>query len=464
MSTATKPVKKSYEMDMCSGSLFKKMVSFALPVMFSGVLQLLFNAADVVVVGRFAGDDCLAAVGSVGSLVALLTNLFVGLSIGTNVLAARLYGAKKNEELSRVVHTSMLLSLFSGIILTVIGVVAAEKILILMQTPEKILPLSTLYLRIYFLGMTSTMVYNFGSAILRAVGDTRRPLYYLSISGVINVCLNLVLVIVFHLNVAGVAIATAVSQTVSAVLVVNCLMRSQSGIRLDLKKLCIKKKIFLQVLRIGLPAGFQGMVFSFSNMIIQSSVNSFGETVVAGNSAAANLEGFVYIALNAFYQTTLSFVSQNYGAGNHKRITRAVLLGEGMVICCGLLLGLLGFFFGDSLLTIYSSSSAVIAVGVRRLSIICVTYFLCGAMDVMVGALRGIGYSVLPMMISLIGVCGVRVLWIFTVFRIERFHTLETVYLSYPITWSISITVLTVSFIIARRRMIKKAKSNPDAG
>ncbi len=306
---------KQYEMDMCSGPILRKMLMFALPLMLSSILQLLFNAADIVVVGKFAGDNSLAAVGSNTALINLLTNLFIGLSIGANVVAARSYGAKTWDDLRDTVHTSMLLSMISGGLLMVLGVIGARQMLIWMQTPEEVLPLATTYLRIYFLGMASTMVYNFGSALLRAVGDTKRPLYFLLCAGVINVVLNLIFVVGFHLDVMGVAIATVISETVSALLVLRCLMKESGGIHLELRALHIHRKKMIQILRIGLPAGFQGVVFALSNVVIQSSVNIFGNIVVAGNSAAANLEGFVYMAMNAFYQTTLSFVSQNYGAG-----------------------------------------------------------------------------------------------------------------------------------------------------
>ena len=319
---------KQYEMDMCSGPILRKMLMFALPLMLSSILQLLFNAADIVVVGKFAGDNSLAAVGSNTALINLLTNLFIGLSIGANVVAARHYGAKAWDDLRRTVHTAMLLSMLSGALLLVLGVIGAEQMLIWMQTPEEVLPLATVYLRIYFLGMISTMVYNFGSALLRAVGDTKRPLYFLLCAGVINVILNLLFVIGFQMDVMGVAIATVISETVSALLVLRCLVKEKGGIHLELRAMRIDRKKMLQILRIGLPAGFQGVVFALSNVVIQSSVNIFGNIVVAGNSAAANLEGFVYMAMNAFYQTTLSFVSQNYGAGKQKRINRIVLLGE----------------------------------------------------------------------------------------------------------------------------------------
>ena len=330
---------------MCSGSIFKKMLMFALPLMCSSILQLLFNAADIVVVGRFAGDNALAAVGSNTALINLLTNLFVGLSIGSNVLTARYYGAKQEKDLKETVHTSMMLSIYSGILLTVIGVVAARQILTWMQAPEEVIGLAELYLRIYFVGMTATMIYNFGSAILRAIGDTKRPLYYLLAAGVVNVVLNLFFVIVCRLGVAGVAIATVISQTISAFLVVRCLMKEQGAIRLELKELRIEKDKLMRILQIGLPAGFQGIVFSLSNVVIQSAINSFGAIAVAGNSAAANIEGFVYMAMNAFYQATISFTSQNFGAKKKDRINKILFAGQVYVVgnlfyqpgghCCG---------------------------------------------------------------------------------------------------------------------------------
>lgn len=453
---------KQYEMDMCSGPILRKMLMFALPLMLSSILQLLFNAADIVVVGKFAGDNSLAAVGSNTALINLLTNLFIGLSIGANVVAARHYGAKAWDDLRRTVHTAMLLSMLSGALLLVLGVIGAEQMLIWMQTPEEVLPLATVYLRIYFLGMISTMVYNFGSALLRAVGDTKRPLYFLLCAGIINVILNLLFVIGFQMDVMGVAIATVISETVSALLVLRCLVKEKGGIHLELSAMRIDRKKMLQILRIGLPAGFQGVVFALSNVVIQSSVNIFGNIVVAGNSAAANLEGFVYMAMNAFYQTTLSFVSQNYGAGEQKRINRIVLLGEACVIVTGTLLGNMVVFFGNDLLQIYSNNPEVIAAGMVRLHYISMIYALCGIMDVMVGALRGIGYSIMPMIVSIVGVCVLRLIWLATVFQIPEFHKIETVYLSYPVTWILTSLVYIVFFVWIRIRSARK-KSAPSA-
>lgn len=447
---------KKYEIDMCSGSVFSKMLFFALPLMCSSILQLLFNAADIVVVGRFAGDNALAAVGSNTALINLLTNLFVGLSVGSNVLTAQYYGAKKDRDLKETVHTSMLLSIYSGVLLTVIGLAGARGLLELMQAPPEVLELAVLYLRIYFLGMTSMMVYNFGSAILRAVGDTKRPLYYLLSAGIVNVVLNLFFVIACHMGVAGVGIATVISQTISALLVVRCLVREQGGIHLEIKELSISKEKLAKIMQIGLPAGFQGTVFSLSNVVIQSAVNSFGNIAVAGNSAAANIEGFVYMAMNAFYQATISFTSQNYGAKEYKRIYKILFAGELFVIITGTVLGNLAVFFGETLLGIYSPSAEVIAAGMMRVRIICSVYALCGVMDVLVGALRGIGYSIIPMIVSLVGACGLRLLWIATVFQIPEYHSLTTIYISYPITWTITLTVHAVTFALAARKVLER--------
>lgn len=447
---------KSREIDMCNGNILKKMLTFALPLMFSSILQLLFNAADVIMVGKFAGDNSLAAVGSNTALINLLTNFFVGLSIGANVTAARFYGAKNTEDFKKTVHTAILLSFISGIILTFVGLIGAKQMLIWMQTPKEVLPLATVYLRVYFLGILSLMVYNFGSALLRAIGDTKRPLYFLLTAGIINVILNLIFVIVFHLDVFGVALATIISETISALLILRCLIREKSAIHLDFHSLRIDKKKMMLILRIGLPAGFQGVVFAISNVVIQSSVNIFGNIVVAGNSAAANLEGFVYMAMNAFYQTTLSFVSQNFGAGKQHRINRIVLTGELCVIVVGAVLGNLVVLFGEPLLHIYSNNPEIIQAGMVRLHHICCIYALCGIMDVLVGALRGIGYSVMPMIVSILGVCVLRLIWLATVFQIPDYHKIETVYLSYPVTWILTILVYVAAFIGIRIHMSHK--------
>lgn len=454
---------KKYEMDMCSGSILKKMLMFTLPLMLSSILQLLFNAADIVVVGRFAGDNSLAAVGSTTALINLLTNLFVGLSIGANVTAARNYGGKREDALSRTVHTAVTISIISGVILTVIGVVGTKEMLRLMSTPDEIIDLAADYLRIYFAGITATTIYNFGSALLRAIGDTKRPLYYLLAAGAVNVVLNLLFVIVFKMDVSGVALATIISESLSAFLVIRCLMRETGAIKLELKKLRVHKAELISIIRIGLPAGFQGIVFALSNVVIQSSVNLFGNIVVAGNSAAANIEGFVYMAMNSFYQATLSFMSQNFGAGEYKRLNKILACGELCVVVVGLVLGNAAVLFGNQLLSIYSDSPEVIAAGMVRLHYISKVYFLCGIMDVLVGALRGIGYSVLPMVVSLLGACGLRLLWIATVFQIPQFHKVEVVYLSYAITWIITAGVHFLCYVIVRKKVTKKYEQGTPA-
>ena len=455
---------KTYEVDMCSGPILPKMLQFAVPLMCSSILQLLFNAADIIVVGRWAGDNSLAAVGSTTSLINLLINLFIGLSVGANILAARLYGANEKEGLRQTVHTAMLLSVISGALLTVVGVCGARTILIWMQSPAEVLGLAAVYLRIYFLGMPATMLYNFGAALLRAVGDTRRPLYYLFSAGVVNVVLNLFFVIVCHLDVAGVAIATAVSQCVSAALVVRCMIREQGAVHLEPRELRIWKVRLKQILQVGLPAGFQGALFSLSNVVIQSSINSFGEIVVAGNSAASNIEGFIYVAMNAFYQANVSFTSQNYGAGRYDRIRPILLRAQGCVIVIGAVLGGTAALMGPHLLRIYSSSPAVISAGMIRLMIVCVPYALCGMMDVMVGSLRGLGYSVMPMLVSLMGACVFRLVWIATVFQRPAFHTIQTVYWSYPISWTITFLTHLACYIWAMHRLKQHLEKTLRAG
>lgn len=446
---------KKYEMDMCSGSILKKMLLFSLPLMCSSILQLLFNAADIIVVGNFAGDNSLAAVGANTALINLMVNFFMGFSVGANVLVAGYYGAKREEDLSKTIHTAIMLSIYSGIILTAVGVLFARQLIIMMQTPEEVVELASVYLRIYFCGMTATMLYNFGSAILRAIGDTKRPLYYLMFSGIINVVLNLIFVILLKMDVAGVALATVISQCISAFLVIRCMIKEKSSIHLDIKKLGIDRDKFLRILQIGLPASFQGIVFSLSNVVIQSSVNSFGKIAVAGNSAAANIEGFVYVAMNAFHQSAISFTSQNIGAAKYERVNRILYTAEGCVIVVGLLLGNLASLLGKPLLGLYTSSTEVINSGLKRLNVICSTYALCGMMDVIVGSLRGMGYSVVPMIVSLIGACGLRLVWIFTGFQMEPFHSLTGLYITYPVSWFITFAAHSVCFIVIRKKLKK---------
>ncbi|MCI9082313.1 MAG: MATE family efflux transporter [Lachnospiraceae bacterium] len=445
--------KKSYEIDMCSGSLLPKILAFSIPLMASSILQLLFNAADMVVVGRFAGSTALAAVGANASLINLLTNLFIGFSVGANVMVAQFYGARKEREMSETVHSALVLSQVCGIILLFLGILAAPQILILMGTPQDVLGQAVLYIRIYFVGMPVVLLYNFGSSILRALGDTKRPLYYLLAAGVINIILNLIFVIGLGMGVAGVALATVISQCVSAVLILRCMMRLDGGCRVRFSKLAMKRDKVLLIMRIGLPAGLQGTVFSLSNVLIQSSVNSFGSVAMAGNTAASNIEGFIYMAMNSYHQTALSFSSQNFGAGNYRRIVKVLLECLAMVTMVGLVMGWAAYLFGNQLLSIYSSDSRVIEVGMLRLSVICTTYCLCGIMDVLVGALRGIGSAVLPMVVSLLGACGFRILWIYTVFQQEQ--SLWMLYLSYPVSWILTAVVHAVCFVLIMRKQKK---------
>ena len=447
---AEKTARISYRMDMTEGPLTTKIIKFTIPVMLTGILQLLFNTADVIVVGRFTGKTALAAVGSTGSLINLLVSLFMGLSIGTNVLVARYQGAKDDKAVSETVHTSIALGIVGGLILLIIGVVATRPLLEMMATPEDVIDQSTLYMRILFFGMPLNLILNFGAAILRAIGDTKRPLYYLTIAGVINLFLNIFLVTVFSLGVAGVAIATVISEGVSCVLILLCLKHETGAIRLYFNRIKINPSKCIDIMKIGLPAGLQGCIFSISNVLIQSSVNSFGSTVMAGNTAASNIEGFVYVSMNSLHQTCISFTSQNFGAGKFKRIKKVLINCLVIVAITGLVLGNSAYFFGKYLLSAYNNEAEVISYGLIRLSIISTMYFLCGLMDVMVGAMRGIGYSILPMIVSLVGACGLRIVWIYTVF--VKFRTLDILFISYPVTWTITFLSHLVCYYIVTRR------------
>ena len=441
--------KKDKELDMTHGPLLGKMIVFTLPIIASGVLQLLFNAADVIVVGRFAGETSLAAVGSTGSLINLILNLFIGMAVGANVCAAQFYGAGDEEDVSRTLHTSTAFSLICGVALIFIGNILAEPMLILMGSPEDVIDLSVLYVRIYFTAMPASMIYNFLSGILRASGDTKHPLYFLSIAGCFNVVLNLALVIFFNMGVAGVAIATSASSYLSCSLLLFFLMQQKGAMRLQWSKVKIDVAILKKIVRIGLPAGIQGVVFSFSNVIIQSSINSFGSAVVAGSAAASSIEGFVYISMNSVSQTCVTFVGQNYGAMDGRRVKRATILCEAMVLVIGLSLGNLAYYFGVPLMSIYTDSQAAIAAGLIRMQWVCVPYFLCGSMDVMTGAMRGIGKSTLPMIVSLLGACVLRLIWIFTYFPTH--HTEEVLFFSYPASWAITFCAHIICFTICYR-------------
>jgi len=448
--------KKSREIDMTNGPLLGKVLLFSLPLMLSGILQLLYNAADIVVVGRYCGNTSLAAVGSTGALVALIINVFVGLSIGAGVTVANRIGANDRKGVHDAVHTAVAVSLISGVVCGLIGVTLSRTFLVMMGTPSNVLDLSSLYLKIYFAGMPALMFYNFGSAILRAMGDTKRPLYYLTISGAVNVVLNLFFVIVFHMGVAGVALATVISQVLSATLVVICMLRSHGAMQLCIKELHIHKDKLFQIIRIGLPAGIQGSIFSISNVIIQSSINAFGSDVMAGNSAAANIEGFIYTAMNSMYQACLAFAGQNMGAKKYKRVGKVLMVCLAYVCTFGIGLSVIATIFNRQLLGIYTTDPNVIEYGIKRMSVICVTYFTCGIMDVTVGQLRGMGFSVMPMLVSLAGVCGIRIVWIFTVFKANPSQT--TLYLSYPISWIVTGAVHIICFIVVYRRLRRNNK------
>jgi len=432
---------------MTQGALLPQILVFALPLILSGMLQLLFNAADIIVVGKFAGSNALGAVGANSSLINFFVNIFIGLSIGANVTAAKYLGAKKSVEVSDTVHTSVVLAFITGVAIMIVGILLARPILTFMETPDEILDLAVLYLRIYFCGMPAMVLYNFGASLLRAVGDTKRPLVYLLIAGVINVILNLIFVIQFHMNVAGVALATIISKCASTVMVIRCLVLEQGSMRLFMlkEKLKVSPERLKEIIAVGLPAGVQGVLFSISNILIQSSVNSFGAIAVAGNTAASNIEGFIYVAMNASYQACVSFTGQNFGARKFDRILKVLLLCALTGTLTGIIMGMPAYFIlGTKLLSLYSSDAQVIAYGMKRLSIIAPTYALCVIMEVPVGTMRGMGRGVLPVIVSLIGACGFRILWIMTVFKM--YPTLETLYISYPVSW---ILTALAQFILA---------------
>ena len=442
--------------DMCSGPLPGKLLRFSVPLMLSGILQLLFNAADIIVVGQFTGSQAMAAVGSTSSLNNLIVNLFLGLSAGGSVVTAQYFGMRAWSDVSETAHTAILTGLVSGVALVFVGVFLARPMLTLMGTTYDVIDQSVLYMRIVFLGMPAMMVYDFGAGILRAVGDTRRPLLYLACGGVVNVFFNLFFVIVCHLGVAGVAIGTVMSQCISAFLTVRCLMKTDDCYGIRLKELRIVRRKLLRILRVGVPTGIQGAMFSISNVLIQSSINSFRSSViVAANTASGNIEGFVYTAMNSFYHASLTFTSQNAGAHQVKRILPIMGWCLLYVTVIGLATGGLAVLFGEQLLGIYNPDPEVIAYGLVRLRLICLTYFLCGIMDVVTGSIRGLGPSVTPAVVSLLGVCGLRILWIYTVFAAGR--SLYTLYLSYPVSWLVtfiaSIACFAVFFVRWKRRV-----------
>lgn len=448
--------KNKYEIDMCNGSLMDKLISFSLPLMLSGILQLLFNAVDIIVVGRFTGRQALAAVGSTTALINMFVNLFIGISLGVNVLAARFFAAKKEREMSETVHTAIAFALVSGIVMAFVGVFFAKTALELMGTPDDVIRLSALYMRLYFCGMPFFMLYNYGAAILRAIGDTKRPLLFLIIAGIANVALNLILVVVFHLGVAGVAIGTILSQLISSILVVRCLCKAEASYQLHFSKLSIKGAYMKQIFKVGIPAGIQSTVINFSNVLLQSSVNSFGSIAMAGYTAANNIFGFLYAATNSITQACMSFTSQNYGVGKLKRMDRVLFNCMILTIVITLLLGGGTYIFGHQLLGIYTSDAEVIACGIEIFLYTTVTYFLCGLMDLFPGAMRGMGYSFVPMIISIIGTVGLRIVWIFWVFPNNR--SLDVLFISYPASWILTILMQVICFWFVRKKTFKKLR------
>lgn len=444
-------VKQSkYEIDMCNGSIMDKLITFSVPLMLSGILQLMFNAVDIVVVGRFSGSGALAAVGSTTALINMFSNLFIGLSLGTNVLAARFFASGKSKEMSETVHTSIFLALISGFAMVFLGLFFSKIALEMMGTPSDVIGQSALYMRIYFCGMPFFMLYNYGAAILRAVGDTRRPLIFLIIAGVTNALLNMVMVIVFDMGVAGVAIATIISQMISCVLVLRCLYRSEGTYQLRFSRLAVNGAYLKQILQVGLPAGIQSTVINFSNVLLQSSVNSFGSIAMAGYTAANNILGFLYTAINSVTQACMSFTSQNYGVGKYRRMDKVLIDCMFLSVSTALLLGGAAFGFGPKILKLYTADPEVIRCGMEILSYTTITYFLCGLMDLFPGALRGMGHSAVPMVLSIIGTVGTRVVWIFGVFPYHR--SLGTLFISYPVSWILTIVLQVVCFWCVRKK------------
>ena len=444
-----------YSLDMTKGPFLKKILKFSLPLMFTGLLQMIYNTADVIVVGRFAGGTALAAVGATGSLVNLILNIFLGMSMGSGVMTAKYIGARDEDSVKRCVHSAMLLSILSGVFVAIFGFIFSEQLLVMMDSPEDVLPLSTLYLKIFFLGAPAGMVFNFGASIVRATGDTKKPLIILSVSGIINIVLNLFLVIKFNLSVAGVAIATIVSQYISATVIVIVLLKMQNACKLDPKKLRFHKEELKRILFVGIPAGIQNSLFSVSNVIIQTTVNSFGSVAMAGIAAGSNIDSLIYTCTNAISQTTMTFSSQNNGAKKYENFNKVYFRCVALTIAIGCSMGVLGVIFKEALIGIFSTDPAVIEVGALRLAMILPTYFLCSLMDVTGGQLRGMGKSFLPMIVTLLGACGLRILWIFTLYPTNP--TLEFLYWAYPISWGITFLVLFVCYFIVRKQIMKKS-------
>lgn len=449
---------KNKSADLCEGPLISRIIFYTIPIILTGILQLLFNAADLIVVGRCCGSISVGAVGATGAIINLMVNMFIGLSVGAGVTVAHGLGSGRSEDVRRTVHTAIPTAIICGAVLTVIGLFFSETFLRMMDTPDDALPLAASYMRIYFCGTIASMLYNFGSAILRAAGDTQSPLYYLTAAGILNFFLNLFFVIVLKMDVSGVALATTISQIVSAVLIVRALIMRNDACKLELKKIHIYSKQLKRILQIGLPAGIQSSLFAISNVIIQSSINSFGSVAMSGNAAAQNIEGFVYTSMNSYSQTSLNFTGQNYGAGKIDRLKKIMIVCLVSVFCTGLILGAVALFFGKSLLSIYiTDSQEAIGYGLTRMKYIMLSYFLCGLMDVTTGLIRGLGKSVLPMLITVAGVVGIRLGWIYIIFRIPKYHTLQSLYISYTISWIATFIAELIVFIVIMHK-IKKQK------
>ena len=444
---------KKHTVDMTKGSIFRHIIVFALPIMLSGILQSLYNAADMIVVGKFAGKQSMAAVGSTTSAINLLLNIFIGLSSATNVIVARKFGAGNKNGVFKSVHTAITVCFAGGAVVTLLGVLLSKQVLLWMNSPSDVIELATLYMRVYFLGIPAVLLYNFGSAILRSVGDSKRPTLFLMISGLINVTLNLVFVIVFKMDVAGVALATIISQLFSAILVLRCLVKTDECYKLEFKKLKIFASEFKEMLMLGIPAGIQGSLFSISNVIIQSSINSVGSDAMAGNSAASSIEGIVYIALNAFFHATLTFVGQNYGAHDFKRIRKGVGIGLITAFVTGVIVGSISVIFSEFFVQFYTNSEHVSQIACQRVKYVCIAYFLCGMMEVGTGSLRGIGVATRAMLICVAGVCGIRIITTMAFAPYKEVADLIPLYLSYPVSWALTGgMLLTTFFIILRKR------------
>lgn len=447
------------EIDMTKGPLLGKILKFSLPVVLTNLLQLLFNAADTIIVGRFDGSLALAAVGATSAVIFLITNLFMGLSLGTGVAVAQHKGAGEETAVSETVHTSMLTSVVGGILVCITGLLLAEPLLTMMKTPGHIIGQSLIYIRIYFIGIPSSMVYNFGAAIHRAVGDTRRPLYFLSLAGVINVVLNLFFVIALHMGVAGVALATVISQTISAALITLSLGHADGCYRLCIRRMRIYWDKLGEVMKVGIPAGLQNSLFSVSNVLIQSSINSFGQAAMAAHTAAMSLEGFMNSAVAGVADASTNFTGQNIGAGKYKRVRRVCTVCGVASVAISVLLGALMLIFGEQLLGLYNKEPEVIKLGLNRIYITATTYAFFALMQVFAGCLRGMGRSMMPTVVSVLGICGLRIVYIYTIFAMAP--SLVSLYISYPVSWLVSMAANMICYFIVSHRLIS-GKWTPD--